>query len=119
MERGVPILPGVSTPTEIELGLVHGITTFKFFPAEAAGGVRYLAAVAGPYPDVRFVPTGGIDATTLATYLGLSTVLACGGSWMVAKRTVATGDLATVKRLAAEAVEIVRTVRGRTRGPDG
>ena len=74
--RGVPILPGVSTPTEIELGLAQGLGTFKFFPAEAAGGVRYPAAVGRPYPDVRFVPTGGIDPGNLAAYLLLPNVLA-------------------------------------------
>jgi 2-dehydro-3-deoxyphosphogluconate aldolase/(4S)-4-hydroxy-2-oxoglutarate aldolase len=109
--RGVGVMPGVCTPTEIEIGLARGLRTFKFFPAEAAGGVRYLSALAGPYPSVRFVPTGGLDATNLESYVRLPNVLACGGSWMVSRRLLAERNFATVSRLAAEATEIVR--RGR------
>jgi 2-dehydro-3-deoxyphosphogluconate aldolase/(4S)-4-hydroxy-2-oxoglutarate aldolase len=107
LKRGVEILPGISTPTEVEMGLVSGLETFKFFPAQAAGGRQYLAALAGPYPRVRFVPTGGIDASTLAAYLELPNVLACGGSWMVARGVLESGDMATVRRLASEAKAIV------------
>jgi 2-dehydro-3-deoxyphosphogluconate aldolase/(4S)-4-hydroxy-2-oxoglutarate aldolase len=114
LELGAVILPGVCTPTEIEMGLARGLETFKFFPAEAAGGVRYLAAIGGPYPAVRFVPTGGIDATNLGAYLGLPNVLACGGSWMVSRRLLAAGDLVTVGRLAAEAAAIVSPARSGT-----
>jgi Entner-Doudoroff aldolase len=111
LKRGVEILPGISTPTGVEMGLVSGLETFKFFPAQAAGGRQYLAALAGPYPRVRFVPTGGIDASTLAAYLELPNVLACGGSWMVARGMLESGDMATVRRLASEAKAIVGRVR--------
>jgi 2-dehydro-3-deoxyphosphogluconate aldolase / (4S)-4-hydroxy-2-oxoglutarate aldolase len=111
IERGAAILPGVCTPTEVELGLARGLEAFKFFPAEAAGGPRFLAALGGPYPHVSFVPTGGIDASTLAAYLALPNVLACGGSWMVGRRLLADGDMATVRRLAGEARAIVRGAR--------
>ena len=104
-------VPGVSTPTEIQMGLERGIRTFKFFPAEAAGGVRYLQAMRGPFPEVRFVPTGGIEAANLAGYLALPNVLACGGSWMVAQSVLEASDLDAVRRLAAEATAIVREVR--------
>jgi 2-dehydro-3-deoxyphosphogluconate aldolase/(4S)-4-hydroxy-2-oxoglutarate aldolase len=116
VERGVPILPGAVTPTEIELGLAHGLATFKFFPAEAAGGVRYLAALAGPYRDVRFVPTGGIDPSNLGAYAALPNVVACGGSWMVAKGLLRERDMASVSRLAREGVETVREARTRAEG---
>jgi 2-dehydro-3-deoxyphosphogluconate aldolase/(4S)-4-hydroxy-2-oxoglutarate aldolase len=108
---GAGILPGVATPTEVAMGLASGLSTFKFFPAEAAGGRRYLAALGGPYPLVRFVPTGGIDASTLAGYLALPNVLACGGSWMVSRSLLEAGDMAEVRRLAGEASAIVRATR--------
>lgn len=111
LERGVDILPGVSTPTELEIGLARGLDTFKFFPAEAAGGRRWLVAVGGPYPQIRFVPTGGIDAVTLPGYLELPNVLACGGSWLVGRRLLEDGDMETVRRLAQEARIIVNRVR--------
>jgi 2-dehydro-3-deoxyphosphogluconate aldolase/(4S)-4-hydroxy-2-oxoglutarate aldolase len=111
LERGAAILPGVCTPTEVELGLARGLAAFKFFPAEAAGGRPFIAALGGPYPGVRFVPTGGIDASMLAGYLALPNVLACGGSWMVGRRLLEAGDMATIGRLAVEAAEIVRAAR--------
>jgi len=114
LQRGADILPGVSTPTEVELGLGRGLETFKFFPAEAAGGRRWLSAVGGPYPDIRFVPTGGIDAATLPGYLELPNVLACGGSWLVSRRLLEDGDMETVRRLAQEARIIVNRVRPRS-----
>jgi 2-dehydro-3-deoxyphosphogluconate aldolase/(4S)-4-hydroxy-2-oxoglutarate aldolase len=114
LEREATIVPGVCTPTEIEMGPARGLETFKFFPAQAGGGVRHLAAVAVPYRGVRFIPTGGIDATNVAGYLELPNVLACGGSWMVAPRLLAEGDLVTVGRLAAEAVKVARQARPAT-----
>jgi 2-dehydro-3-deoxyphosphogluconate aldolase/(4S)-4-hydroxy-2-oxoglutarate aldolase len=111
LERGAAILPGVCTPTEVEMGLARGLDAFKFFPAEAAGGRRFLAALGGPYPAVGFVPTGGIDASMLAAYLALPNVLACGGSWMVARELLEAGDMATIRRLAGEASDIVRAAR--------
>ncbi len=109
--HGVPILPGASAPTEIQMGMADGVDTFKFFPAEAAGGAAYLAAMAGPYPSVRFVPTGGIDAGNLDRYLALPNVLACGGSWIVNRRLLETGDLAAVTTLTLEARAVVRRAR--------
>ena len=111
MQRGADVLPGVCTPTEVEMGLGRGVDTFKFFPAEAAGGARFIAALSGPYPNVRFVPTGGIDASRLAAYLELRTVLACGGSWMVSQKLLSGGDMTTVRRLAKEARAIVEQAR--------
>jgi 2-dehydro-3-deoxyphosphogluconate aldolase/(4S)-4-hydroxy-2-oxoglutarate aldolase len=108
----LPILPGVSTPTEVQTALEAGLTTLKFFPAEAAGGERYLRALCGPFHDVRFVPTGGIDAGNLAAYLDVPQVVACGGSWFVRREWLARGDFATVTRVAADALAIVRDVRG-------
>jgi 2-dehydro-3-deoxyphosphogluconate aldolase/(4S)-4-hydroxy-2-oxoglutarate aldolase len=112
-DRGVLPLPGVCTPTEIQAALRAGATLLKFFPAEPMGGVRWLKALAGPFREVRFVPTGGINIENLASYLELPQVAACGGSWMVAPSLIAKGDFARVRDLAAEAVALIAKVRDR------
>lgn len=109
--RDVPMVPGVCTPSEIEGALAIDVEVMKFFPAEVAGGVAFLKAVAPVYPTVRFVPTGGIGPSNLADYLALPQVLACGGSWMVKKDLIAAGDFAAIGRLAAEAVRLARSIR--------
>lgn len=111
LERGVPIVPGVCTPTEVGLALERGLSVVKLFPAEAAGGVPYLRALAAPFGGVRFVPTGGISADNLPAYLAVGQVLACGGSWMVKKQLIADHDFATIGRLAAEARRIADAAR--------
>jgi 2-dehydro-3-deoxyphosphogluconate aldolase/(4S)-4-hydroxy-2-oxoglutarate aldolase len=103
---GVPMLPGVCTPTEIAAALSHGLTVLKFFPAEAAGGVAYLKAIAAAYRTVRFVPTGGIGPQNLVDYLELDCVIACGGSWMVKKATIAAGGFDTITGQTAAAVAL-------------
>ncbi|MGY1623815.1 bifunctional 4-hydroxy-2-oxoglutarate aldolase/2-dehydro-3-deoxy-phosphogluconate aldolase [Geodermatophilus sp. SYSU D00965] len=107
-EHGVPALPGVVTATEVQAALELGVTTVKFFPAGTSGGARAVAALAAPFGEVRFVPTGGIGPADLADYLRLDAVVAVGGSWMVPRDRIAAGDLATVTRLTAEAVALVR-----------
>jgi 2-dehydro-3-deoxyphosphogluconate aldolase/(4S)-4-hydroxy-2-oxoglutarate aldolase len=114
--RDVPMVPGVCTPSEIEGALASHVEFMKFFPAEVAGGVAFLKAVAPVYPTVRFLPTGGIGPSNLADYLALPHVLACGGSWMVKKDLIAAGDFAAIERLAAEAVRLARSIRP---GPAG
>jgi 2-dehydro-3-deoxyphosphogluconate aldolase/(4S)-4-hydroxy-2-oxoglutarate aldolase len=106
---GVPMLPGVCTPTEVDQAVGMGLTLLKFFPAEAAGGVAYLSALAGPYADVLFVPTGGIGLANLPAYLGQPTVVACGGSWMVKSSLIVSNDFATITRLTAEALTVAGT----------
>ena len=109
--RGLPMIPGVCTPTEIELALSHGVDVLKFFPAEAAGGVAFLKAVSAPYKNVRFIPTGGISASNLASYLALPQVLACGGSWMVSQGLLLRGDFEAIRRLTSEAVSVAAAAR--------
>lgn len=109
--QGAIFVPGVCTPTEIEMALGRGIDVLKLFPAEVAGGVAFLKAVAPVYPGVRFMPTGGIGPANLADYLALPQVLACGGSWMVKKDLIAAGDFGSIERLAAEAVRLARSAR--------
>jgi len=107
----VPITPGVMTPTEINMALNKGLRVLKFFPAEAAGGLKTLKAIGGPYGDVKFIPTGGISPDNLRDYLSLPSVVACGGSWLVKKQLIAEGKFDTITRLTQEAVAVVKEVR--------
>jgi 2-dehydro-3-deoxyphosphogluconate aldolase/(4S)-4-hydroxy-2-oxoglutarate aldolase len=108
---GIPILPGVCTPSEIEAARGLGLRTVKFFPAEPIGGATFLRALCGPYRDVSFVPTGGITASVLADYLAIPQVLACGGSWMVKPELLSAGSFDRVRSLAEEATAIVSRSR--------
>ncbi len=101
----VPVFPGVCTPTEVELALARGLSTLKFFPAEAAGGITYLKALAGPYGAVQFIPTGGINATNIVSYLALRNVVACGGSWMAPAEWVREKQFDRIREETARAVE--------------
>ena len=111
MAHELPITPGVMTPTDINQALSKDLRLLKFFPAEAAGGIRTLKAISGPYAGVKFIPTGGISATNFSDYLSLSMVYACGGSWMVKKQLIADGEFYTITQLAQKAVAIVKQVR--------
>lgn len=107
----VPVAPGVMTPTEINMAVRTGLQLLKFFPAEPAGGVAALAAIGAAYPDIGFMPTGGISSDNLAAYLRLPNVAACGASWVAPRTSIATGDFGEIERLAAAAAEIVRRAR--------
>lgn len=111
-DAGVPVLPGVCTPTEITAAVKAGNDLLKFFPAGALGGVGYLKAIAGPFRDVRFVPTGGVGPDNLAEYLRLPAVAACGGTWLARPDALAEGAFGRIEELAREATAIVREVRG-------
>jgi 2-dehydro-3-deoxyphosphogluconate aldolase/(4S)-4-hydroxy-2-oxoglutarate aldolase len=111
LANGVPITPGVMTPTEINMALGKGLAVLKFFPAEAAGGVAALKAIGAPYGGVKFIPTGGISAANLADYLRLPMVHACAGSWLVADSLITGGQFGRITELAAEAVAIVKQCR--------
>ena len=108
--RSVPIVPGVATPSEIEEAMSFGLTALKFFPAENLGGVAMLKALAGPYANVQFLPTGGITPEKLPEYLRLPYVLACGGSWLAPRDALAKGDFATIRKLIEQAVKILASV---------
>jgi 2-dehydro-3-deoxyphosphogluconate aldolase/(4S)-4-hydroxy-2-oxoglutarate aldolase len=111
LDRGVPVFPGVCTPTEIEAALALGVDLLKFFPAEAMGGVQTLRALCAPYRQVRFLPTGGIDTRNLSDYLALSQVVACGGSWMVKPEWLEAAQFSHIETHAREAVSLVRKAR--------
>jgi 2-dehydro-3-deoxyphosphogluconate aldolase/(4S)-4-hydroxy-2-oxoglutarate aldolase len=106
-ERGIPIFPGVATASEIQMALDEGITTVKFFPAEQAGGVGMIKALAAPFKQVRFIPTGGVNTKNVADYLAIPAVIAVGGSWMVPTDALKAGDWARVTQLTSEAVKAV------------
>ena len=102
--KGVPITPGCSNPTDIEMAMGLGLDVVKFFPAEAFGGLATLKAIAAPYGKVKFIPTGGIDATNINDYLAFNKVLACGGSWMVKAELIKENKFDEITRLTREAV---------------
>jgi 2-dehydro-3-deoxyphosphogluconate aldolase/(4S)-4-hydroxy-2-oxoglutarate aldolase len=111
-DAGIPIYPGVYTPSEIQRAYNHGLDVVKFFPASIAGGVKAIKAVAGVFRTMRFMPTGGISAGNLAEYLAVPSILACGGSWLTPADAIAAGDYQAITKLAEEAIEIARQARG-------
>ncbi|MGJ7420501.1 bifunctional 4-hydroxy-2-oxoglutarate aldolase/2-dehydro-3-deoxy-phosphogluconate aldolase [Streptomyces cinereoruber] len=112
-ESGVPFLPGVSTVSEVVALLERGVDAMKFFPAEAAGGVPYLKSLAGPLPQARFCPTGGVSAASAPAYLALPNVGCVGGTWMLPPDALASRDWARVESLAREASALRVPVSGR------
>ncbi|TWT89760.1 putative KHG/KDPG aldolase [Pseudobythopirellula maris] len=112
---GLPVCPGVATPTDLQAALDCGLGTMKFFPAEALGGVKTLKAISAPYASaveggVKFMPTGGVGPGNLLDYLALPSVVACGGSWMVAPKLYAGGDFAPVEAAVREAVTLAQSL---------
>ncbi|MDK2971397.1 MAG: 2-dehydro-3-deoxyphosphogluconate aldolase / (4S)-4-hydroxy-2-oxoglutarate aldolase [Candidatus Sumerlaeota bacterium] len=110
LAAGLPFSPGVCTPSDIEAALACGVTLLKFFPAEAAGGVKFLKAIAAPYKHrgVRFVPTGGINEKNAAAYLAMKEVVAVGGSWIVASELLEARDWKEVERRTAIAMAALK-----------
>jgi 2-dehydro-3-deoxyphosphogluconate aldolase/(4S)-4-hydroxy-2-oxoglutarate aldolase len=112
MDAGVPVYPGVYTPGEVQRAYNLGLDAVKFFPASIAGGVPALKALSGVFRTMKFMPTGGVSADNLTDYLALSSVLACGGSWLTPASAVATGDFEAITKLTEEAILIARQARG-------
>ncbi len=105
-DHGVLALPGAVTATEVQAALELGLETLKFFPAGTSGGAPAIAALAGPFGNVRFVPTGGVGPANLHDYLGITAVAAVGGSWMVPRDRIKAGDFAGITGLVADAVAL-------------
>lgn len=103
-DAGIPLIPGIATISELMMGMEYGLDAFKFFPAEAAGGIPMLKAIAGPIPQIQFCPTGGITPANYRDYLALKNVSCVGGSWLAPADKVRAGDFAAVTALAKEAV---------------
>ena len=106
-----PFCPGIATASELSQALTAGCTMVKFFPAEAAGGVKMIKNLLGAFrfTGVKFMPTGGVKPTNVAEYLAVPEIICCGGTWIVPKDALAAGDYAAIERLASEAVAIART----------
>ena len=107
IDRGIPVAPGCSSPSDMEAALALGLKTVKFFPAENLGGISMIKAVSAPYVDLTFMPTGGVNAKNINDYLSFPKVLACGGSWMVEAKLIEAGDFAEITRRTEEAVNTV------------
>lgn len=103
-EAGVDLVPGVATPSEVMLGMQYGLDTFKLFPAVPVGGMALLKALAGPFPNAAFCPTGGLNPDNFRSFLALPNVVCCGGSWMVASDLVGEGQWDKIKLLAGQAM---------------
>lgn len=106
-EIGIDIVPGVNNPSTVEAALEMGLTTLKFFPAEASGGINMVKSLLAPYTDIELMPTGGINPANIKDYLAIPRVLACGGTWMVDKNLIEAGNWEELARLTREAVALV------------
>lgn len=106
VSRNIPIVPGVSTPTEIEMALEFDLNILKFFPAEASGGLPFLKAISAPYNQVEFMPTGGIGPKNVSSYLEFSKIVACGGSWMVKSDMIQNQQFEKITEITTEAVKL-------------
>lgn len=107
LEKNIPVIPGVTAPSQIEQAIELGLEVVKFFPAEAAGGLKMIKAMAAPYTTMKFMPTGGINEKNLTEYLAYPKILACGGSWMVSKELITAGRFDEIKRRTREAVQLM------------
>lgn len=105
--------PGIATPTEIITALKENLRVLKYFPAEELGGARMIKALAAPFSEIKFIPTGGINQENLATYLSLPSVLACGGSWIAKSEYVSNRNFDLISQLAAEALSVAQKYRGK------
>ena len=112
LEKKIPVFPGCITPSEVAQAVKRGLEVVKFFPAEQAGGVAMIKAMAAPYTNVKFMPTGGISAKNLEEYLSFKKIAACGGSWMVKADLVDNKEYDKIEAMTREAVELVRKIRG-------
>lgn len=111
LEKQVPVFPGCITPSEVAQAVKRGLKVVKFFPAEQFGGVATIKALAAPYVGLKFMPTGGVNAGNLESYLGCKSILACGGSWMVKGDLVKSGRFDEIRNLTEEAVALVKKIR--------
>lgn len=111
LEKGIPVFPGCVTPSEVAQAVKRGLKIVKFFPAEQFGGVNTIKAMAAAYIGVKFMPTGGINAENLESYLSCDKIVACGGSWMVKSNLIRNGEFDKIRELTAEAVKLAKEIR--------
>jgi len=111
VDNGVTIIPGCANPSDVEVCMEFGLEVVKLFPAEVVGGVKMLKALSGPYGNMMFMPTGGINTKNVAEYLALKNVLACGGSWMVPEKAIDDREFDTIEKLTRDAVNSLALAR--------
>ena len=111
IDKNIPVTPGIQTPSEMEKALEMGLDVVKFFPAEPAGGLKMIKAVAAPYTTLKFMPTGGINLGNVEEYLKYDRILACGGSWMVKGDLVSAGKFDEIEKMTKDAAELVKRIR--------
>ena len=104
LEQNICVVPGINNPSQIERAFERNLKVVKFFPAEASGGLPFLKAVAAPYGDIQFMPTGGINLQNLLSYLSFKRVIACGGSWMVESSLISAGNFTEIEKRTRQAV---------------
>ena len=112
MKLNVAVTPGVVTPSEIMLGLRLGVKVFKFFPAESFGGLKTIKALCGPFPQIRIIPTGGINQANVADYFKNPKIVAVGGSWMCTKDMISAGDFDAITEKSRAATDLFKEIRG-------
>ena len=112
MGKNIPVLPGCISPSEVAQAVKRGLKVVKFFPAEQAGGVAMIKAMAAPYTMVKFMPTGGISTKNLKDYLSCDKIICCGGSWMVKGDMIKNGEFDKIAEMTKEAVELAKSIRG-------
>ena len=112
IEKKIPVLPGCITPSEAAQAVRRGLSVIKFFPAEQAGGLAFIKAMAAPYTSLSFMPTGGINPENVKKYLEYDRIFACGGSWMVKGKLITEGRFDEIEKLTREAAKYVEDIRG-------
>lgn len=110
IDNGITMVPGCSSPTDIEAALEFDLEVVKIFPAEAIGGLPLIKAMSAPYSNMKFMPTGGINAGNIGKYLEFKKIIACGGSWMVDKKLINEGRFDEIEKLCREAVEAIKDI---------
>lgn len=113
LEKNIPVFPGCVTPSEVAQAVKRGLKVVKFFPAEQAGGIAMIKAMAAPYHNIHFMPTGGINPGNLKDYLSCDKILCCGGSWMVKGELIRKGEFEKIQDLVKEAKESADAIRGK------
>lgn len=108
LEQKILILPGVCAPTELMAAMEYGLNTVKFFPAMQYGGLGTIKALSAPFPAMRFMPTGGVNASNIKEFLAFDKIIACGGSWMVKDSFISQGNFAEIQKLTQEAVRLIQ-----------
>jgi 2-dehydro-3-deoxyphosphogluconate aldolase/(4S)-4-hydroxy-2-oxoglutarate aldolase len=111
LDKNIPILPGVISPSEAAQAVKRGLSVVKFFPAEQYGGVTTIKALAAPYTMLKFMPTGGVSVKNLKDYLSCDKIICCGGSWMVKGDMIKSGEFDKIKQMTKEAVELAHSIR--------